>query len=51
MYGFKKSEKSNINKKELEALQKVASDFLSLSSKQIDAHIHNGYLQEICHGN
>jgi hypothetical protein len=51
MYGFKKSEKSNISTKELDALQKLASDFLSLSPQQIDTHIYNGYLQEICHGN
>jgi len=39
---MKKTELTN------EALQKVASDFLSLTPKQIDIHIHNGYLQEIC---
>ena len=35
--------------KELEALQKIAADLLKLTSKDLDAHVERGELQEICH--
>jgi len=34
---------------ELEALQKIAADLLKLTSKDLDAHVELGELQEICH--
>jgi hypothetical protein len=49
VFGFEKNEKANISKKELEALQTIASDLLDLNSKQLDAHVKNDALQEICH--
>lgn len=49
VFGFEKKERANINKKELEALQGIASDLLGLSSKQLDAHVKNRALQEICY--
>ncbi len=49
VYGFEKSDRSNINKKELEALQSIAIDLLKLNSSQLDNHVSSGALQEICH--
>jgi len=49
VYGFEKSDRSNINKKELEALQSIAIDLLKLNSNQLDNHVSSGALQEICH--
>ena len=49
LFGFEKSERPSVNAKELEALQKVAADLLKLSSKELDAHVAAGALQEICH--
>jgi hypothetical protein len=39
----------NVTAKELEALQKIATDLLKLTSKDLDAHVEMGELQEICH--
>ncbi len=47
--GFEKNERANISKKELEALQNIATDLLRLNSNQLDAHVDNEALQEICH--
>ena len=49
VFGFEKSERANISKKELEALQNTATDLLRLNSNQLDAHVDNEALQEICH--
>ena len=49
VFGFEKSERANISKKELEALQNIATDLLSLNSNQLDAHVDDEALQEICH--
>jgi len=49
VFGFEKSERANISKKELEALQNIATDLLRLNSNQLDAHVDNEALQEICH--
>jgi len=49
VFGFEKNERANISKKELEALQNIATDLLRLNSNQIDAHVDNEALQEICH--
>jgi len=48
MFGFEKSEKDNITKKEKEALQLTASDLLKLTPTQINSLIKNGQLKEIC---
>ena len=47
VFGFEKSERA----RELEALQDIAIDLLGLDSNQLDAHVRNGALQEICHDN
>jgi len=49
VFGFEKNERPNVTAKELEALQKVAADLLKLTSKDLDAHVGWGELQEICH--
>ena len=49
VFGFEKSERANISKKELEALQNIATDLLKLNSNQLDAHVSDEALQEICH--
>ncbi len=49
VFGFEKSDRANINKKELEALHEIAKDLLELDSNQLDSHVDNGALQEICH--
>jgi hypothetical protein len=49
IFGFEKNERANIDRKELEALQEIATNLLGLDSKQLDAHVSNGSLQEICH--
>ena len=51
VFGFEKNERANINKKELEALQDIASDLLRLNSNQLDTHVDNEALQEICYDN
>jgi len=48
MFGFEKSEKDNITRKEKEVLQLTASDLLKLTQAQINGHIKNGRLKEIC---
>jgi hypothetical protein len=50
VFGFEKSDRANISSKELDALQKVASDLLSLSSAEIDKHLATEALQEINDG-
>ena len=49
VFGFEKNERTNINKKELEALQYIAADLLRLNLNQLNAHVDNEALQEICH--
>lgn len=49
LFGFEKNERANVTGKELEALQKVATDLLALSVKELDAHVERGALQEISH--
>ena len=49
VFGFEKNERPNVSAKELEALQKIAADLLKLASKDLDAHVEWGELQEICH--
>lgn len=49
LFGFEKNERANISSKELEALQILAADLLKLTSQQLDAHVENAFLYEICH--
>jgi hypothetical protein len=49
LFGFEKSDRANVSGKELEALQALAADLLKLSSKELDALLGTGALQEICH--
>ena len=49
LFGFDKNERPNVTAKELEALQEIAADLLKLTSKELDAHVEWGELQEICH--
>ena len=49
VFGFEKNERPNVSAKELEALQKIAADLLKLTSKDLDAHVEWGELQEISH--
>lgn len=49
LFGFEKNERASISKKELEALQDIASDLLRLNSSQLDIHVKSEALQEICH--
>lgn len=49
VFGFEKSERSNVSAEELQAVQTVAADLLKLTPKELDALIETGALQEICH--
>ncbi len=49
VFGFEKSERSNVSAAELEGLQVLASDLLALSGPQLDMAVRDGALQEICH--
>lgn len=49
VFGFEKNEKSNISSPELEALQTLAAELLTLDSLQLDSAVQDGTLQEICH--
>ncbi|HYN74394.1 MAG TPA: type II toxin-antitoxin system RelE/ParE family toxin [Candidatus Methanoperedens sp.] len=49
LFGFEKNDRANVTTKELEALQKIASDLLKLTPKDLDVLVAQGELQEICH--
>ncbi len=49
LFGFEKNERANVTGKELEAFQKVTSDLLALSAKELDALVESGAIQEISH--
>ena len=49
LFGFEKNDRTNVTTKELEALQKIASDLLKLTPKDLDALVAQGELQEIYH--
>jgi len=51
LFGFEKNERGNVSEKELEALQAIADDLLKLPSRDLDAQVESGALQEICHDN
>ena len=47
MYGFAKSERENIDKKELNNFKKVATDYFSMTDKQINETVKDGKLIEL----
>ena len=49
VFGFEKNERANISKRELEALQDIATDLLRLDSNQLGIHVENEALREIRH--
>ena len=49
VYGFEKNERDNISDNELEALQKIAKDWLTRTPSQLEVALTKGLLQEICH--
>lgn len=51
VFGFEKNERDNISAAELEALQKLAHDYLSRTSQQLDVAVADGAITEICNGN
>ena len=50
LYGFKKNDRATITELELEALQFLAKDLLSLDDKQISLMVSDGALKEINNG-
>lgn len=49
VFGFEKNVRANISGNELEALQDIAADLLTLGTSQLDAAVTEGKLLEICH--
>jgi hypothetical protein len=49
VFGFEKSEKANVSRTELEALQWLAKQLLDLSGVQLEVAAQDGSLLEICH--
>jgi hypothetical protein len=47
VYGFSKSDQSNISQKELVQLKETARDWFSLTGKQLDELVKTGKYQEI----
>lgn len=47
LYGFEKSERTNISSEELKSLQKLAKILLDLSTEEIDVAIEAGDLVEL----
>jgi hypothetical protein len=51
VFGFEKTDRDNINAKELSALKALASDLLRLGVSELSAAVAAKTLQEICHEN
>ncbi len=49
VFGFEKKQRANIEDDELAGLQSVAADLLKPGTRELDAAVANGALQEICH--
>ena len=49
LYGFEKNERSNVDARELGALQKLAGVLLKLDASRLSIELECGNLQEICH--
>ncbi|WEY38963.1 type II toxin-antitoxin system RelE/ParE family toxin [Paraburkholderia sp. SUR17] len=50
VYLFAKKDRENITDLELRAFRKLAKDYSRLKPAEIDRLVHDGELQEICHG-
>jgi hypothetical protein len=48
LFGFEKNARANISAEEKEALQSIAQDLLTKTSKELDVQVKDGTLQEIC---
>ena len=48
LFGFEKKDRANISAEEKEALQSIARDLLARTTKELDAQVDDGTLQEIC---
>jgi hypothetical protein len=51
MFAFTKSERSNISKAELRALQELAIDLLAFDENSLESAAQSGALMEITYGN
>jgi hypothetical protein len=49
VFGFEKNDRSTVDDKELEALQKLAAVLLRVDAKQLEANIDRDELKDICH--
>lgn len=49
LYGFEKSDRANLDKHELKALQELASEYLSLTAQQLQLAIKQRKLSEVVH--
>ena len=49
VFGFEKNERGSIDTRELEALQMLAKNYLSLTSVQLTEAVVNNVVEEICH--
>ncbi|MBK0025920.1 type II toxin-antitoxin system RelE/ParE family toxin [Stenotrophomonas sp. S48] len=49
LFCYEKNERANLTKAERDALELYASEFLKMSSAQLDRAVMCGDLQEICH--
>jgi hypothetical protein len=47
VYGFAKSDRDNIDRKELKAFRKLADQMLGMTDKALDASLGNGTITEI----
>ena len=47
VYGFSKSDKSNINRQELQAYKEAAKEYFSMTAEQIEKRIKHGQLIEL----
>ena len=50
LFGFKKSDRSNINEQELDALKALAEDLFTLDAQGLRIAVQDGALTEIEHG-
>ena len=49
VFGFEKNERESINVRELEALKKLAKDYLSFTAKALSDAVVENLFEEICH--
>jgi hypothetical protein len=49
VFGFEKNDRSNVDNKELAALQMLAAALLRFDAQQLEAAIRTDELKEICH--